>query len=1441
MSRQSTLRALAAILAFCNAGLDCPSVNSMEDIQSLPSKSSSLEKATTEELGGEERFLTMVSTDKPIYRAGEKVYVRAVLLNAANHKPLVESTVTANFQVKGPKGEVLTTASGPVTDSVAGFSWTVPDGTAGGEFSVQVSYPNNGYTPSERKFDVRSYRAPRLKSQIAFLRDGYGPGEKVSATLDVKRAEGGAPEGAKVEVFARIDGVEIRGESAKVGANGLCSVSFDLPRHISRGEGTLALVIEDGGVVETASKTIPILLQTLDLQMFPEGGDLIAGYPNRVYLQAKQPNGKPADLVANLVCRTGNQIITQVRTEHEGRGRFIFTPSANQSYYLSISQPTGVRTQFPLPAAKVNGAVIKSDRDIFTKGENVSVHVGSLDKALRVTISKHEKEIATCELNKHAKVRSGVLREVLFKLPSETDGVLRVTVWNADGMPLAERLIFREPSNHINVSITSDRKSYVPGGHTTVKVKTTDSLGKPVAAVVGMAVTDDSVLELVEKREQPPRLPVMFYLEPEVKDLADANVYMDSKNKKAPLAVDLILGTQGWRRFSLMQLAKFIDEYGDQAKRSVAYSRPVVQQVAFFGAGKAKSRNRFVADKEFRGEPSVLSNISMAGVLPGRDFDKQKATVKKFDDGQGPLPQSQAAALSVSKVVGRGLVPPPPASEARPTGVHQHYIHFDPRANTVPQNRKDTAGGILDMVDNMPAPVGLIDAKRPRHRMQGNINALEILGPYVIIREFAHLVRADRKPGDRVDFSETLFWNAGVKTNAATGEATFNFGLNDSVSTFRVFADAFAADGALGSGTLALKSVQPFYAEAKLPLEVTTGDQILLPINLINATDAQLAAAGVKVSLSGGSKLKDMLKGRVELNPAERVRWIQPIKVGDDNGLKDFTLSAKAGAYEDKVSRTLLVKPKGFPIETSFGGILEPGKPVTQSITIPAGIVLGSVISNTAVYPTPLANLTQALERMIQDPNGCFEQTSSTSYPLTMAQQYFLSHTGVEPSLVEKSREKLDAGYHKLVSFWCPDKGYEWFGQDPGHEALTAFGLLHFADMSKVREVDQNMIATTRGWLLKQKDGQGGFTRKRRSLHSWIEDKDCSNAYIVWALLETGVKPTELKSEIEALSATARSSQNSYVVALAANALSLAGQKSEAKALMDRLAAKQKEDGSVDGIKSSIVGSGGESLQVEGTSLATLAWLRDSSYAGNVERSIKFLADSCKAGRYGSTQATVLALRAIVTYDKQRAHPKAPGKVCLYVDGHSIGDWSEFNQLTEGAIKLPDSSELLTAGEHKLELRIEGGGPMPYSMAVKYNALVPASDKECKLDLHVKLAQSKVVEGSATEANVTVTNKSAEAIPTPVAIVGLPGGLEPRHEQLKELVKKGKIDAYEVRGREVVLYWRSLPASAKIEVPISAIAAVPGTYTGPASRAYLYYTDEHKRWVDGVKIEIAAK
>src|SRR5256885_17186030 len=93
---------------------------------------------------------------------------------------------------------------------------------------------------------------------------------------------------------------------------------------------------------------------------------------------------------------------------------------------------------------------------------------------------------------------------------------------------------------------------------------------------------------------------------------------------------------------------------------------------------------------------------------------------------------------------------------------------------------------------------------------------------------------------------------------------------------------------------------------------------------------------------------------------------------------------------------------------------------------------------------------------------------------MVMAQQYFLTHTGVDPATIEKARNLLDVSYKKLIGFESRTKGYEWFGADPGHEALTAYGLLQFTDMSHVRAVDKDMLDRTRAWLLSRRDGNGG-------------------------------------------------------------------------------------------------------------------------------------------------------------------------------------------------------------------------------------------------------------------------------------------------------------------------------------------------------------------------------
>src|SRR5262245_14981389 len=118
---------------------------------------------------GSERYLTHITTDKPIYRTGEKLYVRGVILRANGHTAMASNS-SASFEIKGPKGDTVASGFSPVVDSTVAFSWDIPASQAGGEYTVRILHPQSGN--GERKFDIRAYRAPRLKTQVVFVRDG---------------------------------------------------------------------------------------------------------------------------------------------------------------------------------------------------------------------------------------------------------------------------------------------------------------------------------------------------------------------------------------------------------------------------------------------------------------------------------------------------------------------------------------------------------------------------------------------------------------------------------------------------------------------------------------------------------------------------------------------------------------------------------------------------------------------------------------------------------------------------------------------------------------------------------------------------------------------------------------------------------------------------------------------------------------------------------------------------------------------------------------------------------------------------------------------------------------------------------------------------------------------------------------------------------------------
>src|SRR5262249_46322311 len=208
----------------------------------------------------------------------------------------------------------------------------------------------------------------------------------------------------------------------------------------------------------------------------------------------------------------------------------------------------------------------------------------------------------------------------------------------------------------------------------------------------------------------------------------------------------------------------------------------------------------------------------------------------------------------------------------------------------------------------------------------------------------------------------------------------------------------------------------------------------------------------------------------------------------------------------DRLRRTFRVVPDGFPIVASKSDLLE--RSATSELVLPETWIAGTLKMGVAVYPSTLADLQKGLDALLREPGGCFEQTSTSNYPNLLILDYLKESDQTKPEVEKRARDMLARGYQLLTAYECPKtaeknrQGFEWFGSaDQQHEALTAYGLLQFRDMSRVMDVDATMVQRTTGFLMAQRDGKGGFKRNARALDTFGRaPENITNAYIVWAL-----------------------------------------------------------------------------------------------------------------------------------------------------------------------------------------------------------------------------------------------------------------------------------------------------------------------------------------------------
>ena len=84
------------------------------------------------------------------------------------------------------------------------------------------------------------------------------------------------------------------------------------------------------------------------------------------------------------------------------------------------------------------------------------------------------------------------------------------------------------------------------------------------------------------------------------------------------------------------------------------------------------------------------------------------------------------------------------------------------------------------------------------------------------------------------------------------------------------------------------------------------------------------------------------------------------------------------------------------------------------------------------IYPGLLSQAVEGLDSLLRMPYGCFEQTSSVTYPNVLVLDYLKTTKQAKPDVQMKAEQYINVGYQRLLSFEVPGGGFSWFGDAPG-------------------------------------------------------------------------------------------------------------------------------------------------------------------------------------------------------------------------------------------------------------------------------------------------------------------------------------------------------------------------------------------------------------------------
>jgi len=686
--------------------------------------------------------------------------------------------------------------------------------------------------------------------------------------------------------------------------------------------------------------------------------------------------------------------------------------------------------------------------------------------------------------------------------------------------------------------------------------------------------------------------------------------------------------------------------------------------------------------------------------------------------------------------------------------------------------------------------------------------------------------RNDALPAQRNDFRPTIYWNPTVVTDAF-GEAVLDFVTSDAITNFRVTVEGISLNGQPGRTEHKIFTEKTLSVEVKTPPYIISGDTLRLEALVVNKTGRNLSGS-LTAQVPGHFQLiRTENKGRT---------FVYRIGMAGSNPTQAVVVAWREGnAVLDEMKVNIPTLDRGFPIRQVLSGQSAQNAYAVQLMQP----IEGTIEATLTAYPGALEEVLKGTERMLRQPGGCFEQVSSSNYPNLLVLDLLRRANRIEPEIEKRAQQYLQSGYQQLTAYECKNGGFDWWGRDPGHEGLTAYGLLEFKDMQRVFPVDQTVIDRTAKWLLSRRDSQGGWKINPQSLHGWQND-GVLEAYIAWTVAAAGYS-RDFSTEINKAAETAWKSNDPYQMALLTNAL-LASNDPRAARFLTRLLELQQPDGSWKGKTHSVLHAYGPCFDVETTALGALALLQNKGHQDALAPAMEFITKSKTEYGYGSTQSTVLALKALSEYaGSSNMAQAADGMMVVQVDGKRVQELPVSVKALK-RLEVKHLEQYFTNDHPRIEVFFEKGKVvLPFDIEIKYASLQPRNTAQCALALQTDLSKSTVKKGETVRLSALITNNTNQPAAYPMLVVGIPAGLSLQPWQLKKLMDEHRCDFYELWDGKAVFHFEQLPANAARNIDLDLRADIAGTFEAPASQAFLYYQNDQRVWSKPNRLTVMAR